>query len=359
MEDYRRIGRLATALVVAAICLAWPAAGAAQTPQETVAKIRQAFAASGNAATIEDYEKIIATLDEVLADAQLGDNDRDYVRSLKGWAHNRRGESLVQSGQEEQALAEFDRAVDLNNQHWKAMHNRGVSLAHIGRVDEAIADFGRVLNLKQDYPNSWFNRGELLYEQGQFEKAMADYNRAIELDSEDPGFYNSRGHAYYRLRQFDKAVADYDKSIQYDPQNPAAHVNRGDVLLELGRYEDAAKDYMTAIELDANLGRAYQSAAWMMAVCPVERFRDSERAVNAAEKAVELDGREDYRYLETVAAALANAERFEEAVQLQTEVVKLAPTADKARTESLLALFKADQPFRLPEVQAETARRPE
>lgn len=357
MEGYRQISQLIVAIMVGSASLAGPAA--AQTPEETVSKIRQAFAASGNASTQEDYEKIIATLDEVLAAGQLGDRDKQYVRSLKGWAHNRRGESLVRNGQDEEALAEFDRAVDLNNQHWKALHNRGVSLAHIGRIDEAIADFSGVLKLKQDYPNSWFNRGELLYEKGQFEQATADYNKAIELDSEDPGFYNSRGHAHYQLRQFDRAVADYDKSIQYDPQNPAAHVNRGDVLLELGRYEGAAKDYMTAIELDPNLGRAYQSAAWMMASCPVERFRDAERAVNAAQKAIELDGRDDYRYVETLAVALANADRFEEAVELQTEVVKRAAESDKPRTEAILQLFKQGEPYRLPEIKAETARRPE
>src|SRR4029077_9835552 len=128
-------------------------------------------------------------------------------------------------------------------------------------------------------------RGELKYDQGDFSGALADYDRAIQLKRDDAGFYNSRGHANYRLGKIREALSDYNQAVQINPSDVAALVNRGDAYRDQGIYGPAAADYREAIRVNPKLGRAYLSAAWLMATCPDSRYRETDKAISAAQKA--------------------------------------------------------------------------
>jgi tetratricopeptide (TPR) repeat protein len=215
-----------------------------------------------------------------------------------------------------------------------------------GDYERALADFDRTIEIKPDYANARFNRGEIHYEQGEFRRAIDDYNQAIRLSPRDSAAFNSRGHAYYKLKDYRQALRDYTDAIRVDPTNAAAYTNRGDAYADKADFARASSDYRAAIRIDPALGRAYQSAAWLLATCPVDRFRDSKLALEAAQKAIELDGEDDYRYLDTLAAAYANAGDFREARELQSKVVSLAPAAEAERYEERLALYRQDRPYR-------------
>ena len=99
-------------------------------------------------------------------------------------------------------------------------------------------------------------------------------------------------------------------------------------------------------EENEELGRAYQSIAWLMATCPDAQFRDAKRAVAAAEKAIRLDGDGDHRYVETLAAAHASAGNFAEAQRLQKKVIEMAPEAVAEGCRARLREYERDRPFR-------------
>lgn len=157
---------------------------------------------------------------------------------------------------------------------------------------------------------------------------------------------NSRGHAYYRLQRYQEAIEDYNRALKFDPTSAAAYTNRGDVNAELGRWGEAAADYRAAIKHNPQLGRAYQSTAWLMATCPEARYRNNELSVEAAQKAISLDGDTDYRYVETLAAALASGEDFEKAVSTQKRVLELAPPEERVRAKQILELYQHEKPYR-------------
>jgi tetratricopeptide (TPR) repeat protein len=101
-----------------------------------------------------------------------------------------------------------------------------------------------------------------------------------------------------------------------------------------------------AIRLDNSLGRAYQSAAWLMATCPEQRYRNEQMALRSAQRAIELDGSADYRYLDTLAAAQANARQFTEAQQSVNKAIESAPSDVVSELRQRLALYKSNRPFR-------------
>lgn len=325
-----------------------PHVAAQETPEtndDPIAAVQRAHTLTKSAKTIEDYTAIIAMCEQALI-AGLNQQWVDYTNRLLAWTHDNRGEQYVEEGQEQEAFNDFSQAVEYDPTRWKALHNRAVSNAMFGRLEDALADFNSTIELNNGFGDAFFNRGEVLYELGQYEASIEDYNQAARLMPRDSAVYNSRGHAYYRLGDYQAAVADYSQAIRYDPRNAAAYTNRGDAYADKGRFAQAASDYRSAIRIDPNLGRAYQSAAWLMATCPDEQYRNPQLALQAANKAIELDGREgNYRYLDTLAAALASNERFDEAIATLEEAIESAPDDLQEAYSERLKMYRADEPY--------------
>jgi tetratricopeptide (TPR) repeat protein len=125
-----------------------------------------------------------------------------------------------------------------------------------------------------------------------------------------------------------------------------AVADRGEAYRAMGQWEAAANDFRRAIELDPQMARAYQSAAWLMATCPDQRYRNPKLAVQAAEKAVAIQGDEDYIYLDTLAAAYANDGQFGRAQSTVRQAIALTPPDYAGRLKMRLDMYRQKKPFR-------------
>ena len=262
------------------------------------------------------------------------------------WAYNRRGETLVEAGRDKEALADFEAAVENNPLSWRSTHNRAVSYASMGRMKEAMDNFNRTIVLNNQYPNAFFNRAELRYGQGDFAAPRPTTRGPWRSSPTTPRSSTTAGMRCYRMRRFGEALRDYSAALRIDPKFAPALVNRGDTYCDLAQYGEAAKDYRAAVEIDPKLGRAYQAAAWLMATCPDDHYRNDKLALEAAHKAIELDGTTDYRYLETLAAAEANAGDFNAARQTQEKAITQAPRGDMVAAEKRMALYGRELAYR-------------
>ena len=129
-----------------------------------------------------------------------------------------------------------------------------------------------------------------------------------------------------------------------------AHSNRGISYSDKGEFGRAVADYERALELNPNLAPAMNSLAWDLATMPSASRRDGPRAVELAENAMAFNKREP-GFLDTLAAAYAEAGRFADAVRTQETVVELLRQADNVPApviedfESRLQLYKNNRPF--------------
>lgn len=322
--------------------------------------VMKAYQQSRAAASVEEFTQVIELCKQGLA-GELKPATAEYARQLLSWAHNRRGESYAaqaaddaQQGAHEKAaeldaraLADFESSIEYDPTRWKAIHNRGVSLAVAGKFEPALNDFDRVLELKPDYANAWFNRAEIHYERKDFEAAIKDYTESIRLKPEDAGAYSHRGHAYYADEQFRLAWADYDRAVEMSP-TAETYADRADACRNLGRWSDAARDFRSAVEAGEASVRANHAAAWFMATCPDERFRNAELALGLAEKAIELAGQADPKLLDGLAAAYANADRFDEAQATLDKALKLASDSERDALQERRDIYRARRPYRQP-----------
>ena len=332
---------------------------AEEAAEDLTALSRTLYQQATTAQSFEQLNRVVAEVDALrgrVTDPQL----IRYLTSLEAWALHRRGEAYVKQAAEAnaagqsamgrqldgKAMEDFDAAVKLDPQRWKSYHHRGVCHALAGDFTRALSDFTKTIELRPEYESAWFNRGEIHYEMGAYAQAIADYDEAIRRQPQDAGFFTSRGHAYSQLRQFDKALEDYNRAVELDPGNPQRITNRGDAYRSLGHWEQAANDYRQAVNLDSRFGRAFQSVAWLMSTCPDEQFRHPQLALRAAHKAVDLDGAQDYIYLDTLAAAFANSGQFDKAQNVIRRAIQLAPAENAQPLHHRLALYQSGKPFR-------------
>jgi tetratricopeptide (TPR) repeat protein len=120
-------------------------------------------------------------------------------------------------------------------------------------LDGAIADFDRAmqLNPKDDAP--YYNRAQARRLKKDTTGAIADYTRAIELGSTNPAAYNNRGNARADNNDREGAISDYTRAIELKSDYARAYYNRAVARKEKGDESGAKADFKRARELDPEL----------------------------------------------------------------------------------------------------------
>jgi Flp pilus assembly protein TadD len=113
--------------------------------------------------------------------------DQKYVQP---WFN--RATVLLREKQYEQAVAAFERAVQLNPAHQPAHGRLGYALEQLGRIAEAEAHYRKAVQLNPDDPEATRNLAELLFarserDQTARQEASRLYRALCELNPNDTG----------------------------------------------------------------------------------------------------------------------------------------------------------------------------
>ena len=108
----------------------------------------------------------------------------------------------------------------------------------------------------------------------------------------------------------------------------------------------ALDDLTQALKLSPRFEWARDKLARLRATCPDEKFRNGQQAIDYATKACDLAAWKVAPYLDTLAAAYAEAGDFDKAVEWQQKGIALAPAEKKADFESRLKLYQEKKPYR-------------
>ena len=164
-------------------------------------------------------------------------------------------------------------------------------------LSEAIPYFDAIIGSN---PNDWdahLRRAEAKHALNQREAATLDYTQAIALHPAEAFLYLRRGRHYTTRRICDSALRDFETAIQLVPTS-------------------VPQDYNLTAEL-------YSLVSGIYAACPDTAFRDSQRAVATARRAVDLDPLRP-TLLSILAAAHASAGDFANAVAAQKQALSSA-----------------------------------
>lgn len=173
---------------------------------------------------------------------------------------------------------------------------------------------------------------------GNWNQSVDVFTQALNIATDDGIFmkaYSRRCEAYLWKGQNDIAMDDCNSAIRAKPGNNGyPYAVRGRLFARMGQDEWALEDYDAAIILGGSVGNnakviAYGGKARVFATSSDPDLRNGELSVQFAEKAVEFEDLIDtpaYKILnrDTLAAAYAEAGRFNDAVKEQKSTIALA-----------------------------------
>jgi Tfp pilus assembly protein PilF len=131
----------------------------------------------------------------------------------------------------------------------KAATTRGQTLARSGKTEEALAEFDHAIELDPNNPEALYGRGLLYQGEKQHQLAIDDFTAANGLTPQQAEPLLGRAISYLALDKVKEAAADLDEAVQADPQNAQIWTTRGLAYERLGDKTKAAGSYGRAIEL--------------------------------------------------------------------------------------------------------------
>jgi eukaryotic-like serine/threonine-protein kinase len=138
-----------------------------------------------------------------------------------------------------QAIAELDRAAELQPTHYWVLTQRGICRQELGQHDLALADFSSAIGVRPDLAWGWFNRGYVLGKSGHAAEAIRDFTAAIARAPDFVEAYLNRGLIRLEAKQPTLALADLDRARDLGRNDAFLHASRGVALENLKRFADA------------------------------------------------------------------------------------------------------------------------
>lgn len=173
-----------------------------------------------------------------------------------GQFHYARAQSLRQLGAYERALADFDRAVELQPDAYWVYVGRARALDAVDRLDDALSDLDRAIVMNRESQEAHVGRGAVLERMDRLDDALVAYTRALDLSPDHVFARVRRANLLRKMGETEQALDDYTHLVNQTGR-PAAHRGRGRVYFDIGQYEAAIEDYSTAIVLNPSYYGSY------------------------------------------------------------------------------------------------------
>ncbi|MFQ5961077.1 MAG: tetratricopeptide repeat protein [Candidatus Methylomirabilales bacterium] len=165
---------------------------------------------------------------------------------------NNLGASLLEQGKVDEAVAEFQKAVELEPANTVAHLNLAYAYDRQGRIEEAVSQYQKVIDLE---PGNFFahnNLGALYDKQGLYEDAIREFEWALEIDPSNAtaveNLENAKGNRA-TVREREERFAQALEKVEADPTDPRASYELGRLYASFGEKKQALEWLAKALDL--------------------------------------------------------------------------------------------------------------
>jgi tetratricopeptide (TPR) repeat protein len=232
--------------------------------------------------------------------------------------HENYGSALLKSGRLDEAIAQYQKTLQMRPNGSVAHNNLGGAFGREGRLAEAILQFQESVRIDPDNANVRNNLGNALLHGGRVDEAIPVLQKALEIKPDLITARNDLGDALARKRKLDEAIVQFQQALLYKPDFAEARNNLGNALLQKGKLDEAISQYQQALLINPD----YALALGNLGEALVQKGRVDE-GIAHLQKALQLKPDEETArsnlgkaYLQTGAVAQA-IPQYQEALRLK------------------------------------------
>jgi len=254
-------------------------------------------------------------------------------------AHYNLGLALADCGQIDEAIDQYQKALEIKPDYVEAHTNLGNAFAGRGEVKAAIGEYLKALKIKPDCVPAYTSLGNALADSGEVDAAMAQYHKALDIEPDCADAHNSLGLALAGLGQVDEAIACFRRALEIKPDYLRAHYNLGLALAGQGEVAGAIGHYRKALEIKPDYVDANNNLGLALA-----GRGEIDEAITCFRRALEI--KPDYAEVHyNLGLALACRGRVDEVIAHYHKALYLAKQQNKpALAESIRAKIRLFQP---------------
>jgi protein O-mannosyl-transferase len=179
-------------------------------------------------------------------------------------AHGNLGNAFLQKGRPDEALAHFQKAVELEPNSAKAHSDLGFGLLQKGRVDDAIVHTRKALELQPDFVEGHSNLGWALVAKGKPDEALGHFQKAVELQPDSADNCYNLGTVWLHNGRPDEAIRFFRRALGIRPDFAKAHNNLGSALLQTGQTAEAILCLQKALAIQPDNLEARNNLGWIL-----------------------------------------------------------------------------------------------
>src|SRR6266550_2799162 len=257
--------------------------------------------------------------------------------------------SLSELGEDQEAIKEAERAVELNPTNSSVHLDLAVS-AKRSDPERAIAEARRAIELGPENSSAQQFLMNCFVESHRYGEASDLGREWLAVTPYDAAAHSALSVALAETGDFTSAAQHFGYVMMLRPEAEQAHAQLRQILLSLARDPDGLQRLRDIAANAPDSPRMLDELAWLLATYPDSKSRDGTEAVRLAEHACDLTERRTPTLLDTLAAAYAEAGDFPRAISAAEEALNLARGSgdnDAVKlSESILASLRDNLPYR-------------
>ncbi|KAI1865843.1 hypothetical protein JX265_002906 [Neoarthrinium moseri] len=286
--------------------------------------------------THEGYEEAAGAFEKAI---ELGGLDE-----YEALAYNLRGTFRCLKGQQEEALKDMDKSLELDPAMTQSFVKRASMHLERGAREEAAQDLEKAIQQNDQDPDIYYHRAQLHFIHGEFQEAAKDYQKSIDLDTTFIFSHIQLGVTQYKMGSIASSMATFRRCVKNFDKVPDVYNYYGELLLDQGKFDEAIAKFDTAMEMEK------QTKPMAMNVLPLinkalalfQQKQEFTEAEKLCEKALILDPECDIAVATMaqlllqqgkVVEALKYFERAAELARTPGEIVNALSYAEATRTQ--------------------------
>jgi len=127
-------------------------------------------------------------------------------------SHLVKGYKLHRQKSYKEALAELNKAIQMDPRNAEAYYWRGRTLVNLGRLEQGAEDFKRAVKIRPDYAEAYDHLGWLASRRGDVEEGIAYLTKSIEFKPENAWAFYNRSRLFYSKGDLASAMRDAEKA---------------------------------------------------------------------------------------------------------------------------------------------------